>query len=79
MVFFQLPKLTKSIKMNELLVIIYIGLLVLIILVFRLLGAWMFRINDVISELRTLNRKVRKIHDDLTSSQSTSNDEETPK
>jgi len=42
---------------------ISIGLLILFIILTRLFGAWMLRINDVINQLKEINRKLDNISD----------------
>ena len=42
-----------------------IFLILVILAVMRLFGAWMFRINDVIDELKKVNRKLTKIEKQL--------------
>jgi len=50
---------------NLVLVIIWIGLFVGCIVVIRLFGSWMLRINDVIDELQKLNKKVDKLNNSM--------------
>ena len=40
--------------------IIGLGLLVGFVILFRLFGAWMLRINEVITELKKINNKLDK-------------------
>jgi len=42
-----------------------IGIFFGIILIMRLFGAWMLRINDVVDELKQVNRKLTKIEKQL--------------
>ena len=42
-----------------------IFLILVILAVMRLFGAWMFRINDVIDELKKVNRKLSKMEKQL--------------
>tara|TARA_B100001769_G_C21575967_1_gene326153 strand:+ start:162 stop:428 length:267 start_codon:yes stop_codon:yes gene_type:complete len=42
-------------------ILIFVGIL----LVIRLFGAWMLRINDVVSELQSINSKLNKIEKKL--------------
>ena len=42
---------------------ISIGLLILFIILTRLFGAWMLRINDVINQLKDINRKLDNMSD----------------
>ena len=45
--------------------IIFIGCIVGVILLMRLFGAWMLRINEVVSELEKVNRKLTNIEKKL--------------
>ena len=45
--------------------IIGLGIFIGIILIMRLIGAWMLRINDVVNELEKVNRKLTKIENKL--------------
>lgn len=40
-------------------VLLGLGLVVGLFFLFRLFGAWMFRINDVISELKEINKTLK--------------------
>jgi len=42
-------------------VVIALGYLVLVIVIMRFVGAWMFRINEVISQLNKVNDNLNKI------------------
>ena len=42
-----------------------IFLILVVLAIMRLFGAWMFRINDVIDELKKVNRKLTKIEKQL--------------
>lgn len=44
--------------------IILIGIIIAIILIVRLFGAWMLRINDVINELKGLRNDLRSLEND---------------
>ena len=41
--------------------LLYIGILFGIVFFFRLLGAWMLRINEIIAELKKINTKLDKM------------------
>lgn len=41
--------------------IFLIGFIVLISIVLRMIGAWLFRINEVIEELREMNTRMKTI------------------
>ena len=41
------------------------GFIFLIFFFMRMFGAWMFRINDVVDELKQVNRKLTKIEKQL--------------
>jgi len=45
--------------------IIGLGIFIGIILIMRLIGAWMLRINDVVNELEKVNSKLTKIEGKL--------------
>ena len=46
---------------NLLIIGISFGILFGIVLFFRLLGAWMLRINEIIAELKKINTKLDKM------------------
>jgi len=48
-------------------IIYIIGILVLalVVLTFRLLGAWLFRINEVIAEMKKSNQHLQQIKNDI--------------
>lgn len=50
--------------MGELGFIVFVVFLVVFVLLMRLLGAWMLRINDVIDELKGLRRDLRSLEKD---------------
>ena len=45
--------------------LIVIAIIFGIFFLFRMFGAWMFRINDVVDELKQVNRKLTKIEKQL--------------
>lgn len=51
--------------MGELGFIVFVIFFVVFILIMRLLGAWMLRINDVISELKGLRRDLRALENNF--------------
>jgi uncharacterized membrane-anchored protein YhcB (DUF1043 family) len=57
LVFLLFPSLTVF--------IIGLGIFIGIILIMRLIGAWMLRINDVVNELEKVNSKLTKIEGKL--------------
>ena len=40
--------------------IVTLGIIIALVFVFRLFGAWMLRINDVIRELKQINIELKK-------------------
>ena len=44
--------------------IIGLVILVIVVLILRLVGAWMLRINDIIEELKGLRRDLRALEND---------------
>lgn len=42
-------------------VLIPIAIIIVVFMLFRLFGAWMFRINDVINQLEKINYQLNKL------------------
>ena len=65
LVFLLFPLIEEDSSSGLVALLFGIGIFCGIILIMRLFGAWMLRINDVVSELEKVNRKLSNIEKKL--------------
>ena len=65
LVFLLFPLIEDDSSSGLIALLFGIGIFIGIILIMRLIGAWMLRINEVVSELEKVNRKLTNIEKKL--------------
>ena len=65
LVFLLFPLIEEDSSSGLIALLLGIGIFFGIILIMRLIGAWMLRINEVVNELEKVNRKLSNIESKL--------------
>ncbi len=63
--FLLFPLIQDDSSSDLIVFLIGLGIFIGIVLIMRLIGAWMLRINEVVNQLEKVNRKLRNIESKL--------------